>query len=407
MTDNKAKKHSKVDDSVKSSLVQNKTLKKLLIVLFSAFLGIVLVGTWYWGEMSLKEQLRYAKNEGIEAAIASTETEFNENLLDKEYFIDLYGGVVRLADMDFVRDADYSYSVIKDNHNNLQFITFDTDYTGIEKDFAIYGAGDAPVIFIQPPTKYIEGYTEFPPSLEDKTTENVDNLLSLLQAQNIPTLDLRETAKAELDLDNVFFRTDHHWTIETAFWAVDKSVDFIKETTGIDLDPENYYTDINNWNLETHEKSFLGSQGRRVGTLYGGLDDFTVITPNFDTDYHIYGIDGNEERQGSFEEAVLDDELLDFDASVWENHYAGYWGQDDAKVVADNLLNDDGAKVLLIKDSYGLPYGAFLSAMTDSLTIVDLRYYDIGELQNYIQKSDFDLVIVLYKMYNVEQKNGG
>lgn len=138
-----------------------------------------------------------------------------------------------------------------------------------------------------------------------------------------------------------------------------------------------------------------------MGQLYGGLDDFTLITPKFETDYHVIGLRDDEEAEGSFAEAVLEDKLLNFEGSVWTNHYAGYWGQDDAKVVVDNRLNDDGANVLLIKDSYGLPYGAFLSTMVDKLMVIDLRYYDINDLQRYIADSDFDLVIILSKMYNV------
>ncbi len=404
MTDTNRKKQSR-QAIIHSTAVQNRRLQRIMIGIFVGFLLAVFLGTCALGLRALAADLLGVRNAGVETAIADFEADFNENLLGKEYLVDLHGGLARLIDMKFIRDADYSSSVVKDNHGNLQFMTYDVDFTGIENDLAVYTAGDSPVIFVQPPTKFIEGYTEFPPTLEDKTTVNVDTLMELLAENNITALDLRQPAAEELNPAGMFFGTDHHWTIQTAFWAVDKSVDFIRETTGLDLDPDNYYTDLSNWTQERHEKSFLGSQGRRVGELYGGLDDFTLITPDFATDYYVSGLRDDEDKEGSFSEAVLEDSLLNFDESVWVNHYAGYWGQDDAKVVVDNRLNNDGANVLLIKDSYGLPYGAFLSTMVDKLTMIDLRYYDVNDLQRYIADSDFDLVIILSKMYNVVKPN--
>lgn len=402
MTDTNKAKHGGKSAAVHGTVVRDRRLQKIMIGIFAGCLLLMFLGTCYFGRHLLAADLRDIKTAGVENTIVNLEANFNDSLLGKEYFVDFHGGLARLIDMKFIRDADYSSSVVKDNHDNLQFMTYDVDFTGIENDLAVYTAGDSPVIFVQPPTKFIAGYTEFPPSLVDKTTQNVDALMAILQSHDdIKTLDLRQSAAEELNPENMFFRTDHHWTIETAFWAVDKTVDFIKEQTGLDLDPDSYYTDIANWKQEQHEKSFLGSQGRRVGELYGGLDDFTLITPNFDTDYHVSGLRDDEEVEGDFAEAVLEDKLLNFEGSVWTNHYAGYWGQDDAKVVVDNRLNDDGANVLLIKDSYGLPYGAFLSTMVDKLTVIDLRYYDINDLQRYIADSDFDLVIILSKMYNV------
>lgn len=62
---------------------------------------------------------------------------------------------------------------------------------------------------------------------------------------------------------------------------------------GFSFDPA--LTDESRYEKTVYERFFLGSQGKRVGTLYGGVDDFTVYTPKFDTDLTytcpFYGID--------------------------------------------------------------------------------------------------------------------
>ncbi|MGI5824914.1 MAG: alginate O-acetyltransferase AlgX-related protein [Bacillota bacterium] len=397
MTGMNINKHGKVDDTVKAPIVRNPGLKKLLIIVFSVFLGVVCLLTIGLNIKTLASDLLNIRSSGAEATIADFEADFNEGLAGKECFIDIFGGVVNLADMDFVRDTDYSYSVIKDNHGNLQFMTFEAELPEIVRSIDQYTALDVPIIYVQPPKKYIEGYTEFPAAINDQSDENADEIMEFLQEKNIPALDLRSAASEELDPDTIFYSTDHHWTTQTAFWAVGKTVDFVRETVGLDLDPRKYYMNIDNWTQELHEDAFLGSQGRRVGRLYGGVDDFTLIYPKFETDYYITGLKDDAEAEGSFNEAILEDGLLDFSDSVWTNHYAGYWGGDYSKVTVDNRLNDDGSNILLIKDSYGLPYSAFMSTMVDRMTIIDLRYFSIGDLSAYVAGSDFDLVILMYE----------
>ena len=133
-----------------------------------------------------------------------------------------------------------------------------------------------------------------------------------------------------------------------------------------------------------------------------GYIQHTLITPKFDTDYQVEIIDsgGSEIHEGSFIEAILDMDLLNLNATPDTNRYACYFGGDDQEVVIKNQTapaDGDVDKVLLIKDSYGLPYGAFLSTMVPQLNMIDLRYFDIANLKDYIQAEDFDLVLVMYK----------
>ena len=52
--------------------------------------------------------------------------------------------------------------------------------------------------------------------------------------------------------------------------------------------------------------------------------------------------------------------------------------------------------MLIVKDSYSLPYGAFLATMVDKLYMVDLRYYDLANLAGYIEEIQPDVILIMY-----------
>ncbi len=336
----------------------------------------------------------------LETLIDRWEADAASELLYKEELVELDGLAARVFDKHFVRDTDYSYSVVKDNHGWLQFITFAAKPRPIVQNIAEYQALGYPLVYVQPPTKFIEGYTEFPATLHDQTAANAAQTKDLLLAAGVPYFDLREQAEAQqLDKEQLFYRTDHHWRVETAFWAAGQTVAYLNEQLDFNIDADGFYRDIENWEQTTWQQNFLGSQGRRVGRLYGGLDDFTLLTPAFETDLQVVIDDYDGKRQftkeGSFNDVLLDWDMLN-DEDVYTNRYGAYWGADYPIVLADNCQNEEGPTVLIVKDSYSLPYGAFLATMVDKLYMVDLRYYDLANLAGYIDEIQPDVILIMY-----------
>lgn len=326
-----------------------------------------------------------------------------ENFWLKEKYIDLYGLVENLLGRDYIRDANPSNTVVKDTEGNLHFITFPSDHTeplkGLLEVNETLKESDTPLVFVQAPQKVIEDHTVLPPSVVDSSKANTDALLDEFEKEGIDYIDLRENVKEdELDLSKLFYKTDHHWTTNTAFWAVGEVVDYLNENYNMNLDEEGFYTDLNNYNQTTYKDFFLGSQGRRVGRFYAGVDDYTLITPNFDTDYEvtINKSDSSTTYTGNFEETILKENLLDESKSVYTNRYASYFGGDYPEVIVKNKLNTSGKKVLIVKDSYALPFSAFLSNMFAETRLVDLRYYK-EDLSTYINEYKPDLVLYVYK----------
>lgn len=385
----------------------NKEPRRIFLPLvFLGLLAVLFVGTFVQHARTYVAEIGWVQNNcqtdfvgKITTLVDRWEADAAENLLYKEELVEIDGLAARAFDKHFVRDTDYSYSVVRDNHDWLQFITFNATPKQILQDIDQYTALGVPVVYVQPPTKYIEGYTEFPATLHDQTNSNVQMIAGLLDEADVPRLDLRTLAEDEqLDKEQIFYRTDHHWRVETAFWAYARTVQWLNGRFGWDIDADGYYTDLGNWQATDFGKNFLGSQGRRVGRFFGGLDDFVLLQPAFDTSFAVTITEqsGKQvEKQGAFSDVLLDWDMLN-DADVYSNRYGAYWGADYPLVVADNLNNSDGKRVLIIKDSYSLPYGAFMATALDELYMIDLRYYDIADLADYITEIQPDLVLIMY-----------
>ena len=379
-------------------------LQIITTVIFVGFIMLFAGLTLVAGNTGLISNLKPSYQEsGVEGVISTLESNFNEEFFGKKAFVESHGLIQRLAGMRFIEDTDYNYSVVKDNNDQLHFISYEVKLQQVAQDIDQYKNLGTPILYIQTPVKNIEGYTELPPTIQDLSNESADNVIAYMAEHGVSALDLRQSASQELGPENLFYNTDHHWRVETAFWAVGKTVDYISENFGIELDPDDYYTNLDNYTQEYYEDFFLGSQGRRVGRFYDGLDDFTLIYPSFETSYTLTRSD--VEKTGSFTEALFDTSMMATESNgmytslfnVYNNRYATYFGGDFDKLTVTNHNQPDAPKILLIKDSFSLPFGAFLSTMTSELTMIDLRYFDIENLADYITASDFDLVLIMYK----------
>lgn len=396
-----------------------KLYHKIVIIVFSLVIsigGLFTIGgnlktlaKTTWNSMKVGWQKEQDVLGVIEGFTEGIETGLTESFWLKEKYIDLYGLVERLLGRTYIRDVNPSLVVVKDNHEQLQFLTFSADYTEevekIDKLNKIVQKSNTPLLYVQTPLKIIEGFTQLPSSVQDWSTENTDKLLQSLEDKGVDYLDLRQSIIEDgLNLEELFYKTDHHWTTHTAFWAMEQVVEKLENEYGMVLDIEKNYTDISNYKATEYPNSFLGSQGRRVGRFYAGVDDYTLLTPLFDTNYNveIHKSDSVTSYEGDFEETIIKTNLLDENESVYTNRYAAYFGGDYPEVRIENRNKAAGHKVLIIKDSFALPFSAFLSTMFAETRLLDLRYYDADKLESYIEEYNPDVVLFVYKSLKME-----
>lgn len=320
--------------------------------------------------------------------------------LDKGHlFIQLYGGVQALSDRTVVEDMDPQYSVVKLTDGTVTFINAEPqDVTGNGRAVVRLSQAleerEVPLLYVQAPQKLQENDDRLPTGVTDYGNDYADQILSVLSENGVATLDLRKTlASTGRDWSSFFFRTDHHWTPEAAFTAHQTLAEVLERDYGFAIPEEN--TDSSAFTRTSLSDFFLGSQGKRVGSLYAGVDDIEIWKPNFETDF-TYSIPIYDmERTGPFEESLLFPERIEEKDFFNGNPYTLYAGGDYPMARIYNELSPDRPRIMLLRDSYACVLTPFLALDCGELITIDLRYFN-DDLLTYVDWLEPDLVIVMY-----------
>ena len=364
-----------------------------LLIIFSMFIITVINNYEEIKETAIKTFEENKNYETIIELAQNCEKVFNEKILLKNNYIDLYGLTQNIIQKKYIQDGiDRTKDVIKTNENMLTFIQKKEDMLPKAKNIIDLNEKlkeyNIPLIYIQAPYK-VRKNEDLPVGVVDYANENADELLERLQNDNVNTLDLREKFK-DKNIKSEYFITDHHWKIKTAFEATNYITEMLNEKNKFNID--SFYTDINNYEIVMKEKLFLGSIGKRVGKYYNGTDDFEYIIPKFETNLKV--TKNGIEKEGKFKDTIIEKELIEND-DIQTNRYACYFGGDysEVRIENENILSDK--KVLVIQDSYGLPLSAFLSLRVKELRTIDLRHFEGKEI-DYIKEYNPDIVLMMY-----------
>jgi hypothetical protein len=228
----------------------------------------------------------------------------------------------------------------------------------------------------------------------DFSNENADNLLYALNSLQIPYLDLRENIREEgLSHHDLFYKTDHHWKVETGLWASRILMNYLNKNYGFSFDLRLF--DPNEYSYTLYEDWFFGSLGRKVTLARASPEDFTLVTPKFDTDYSLISpsLNLNLDVRGNFD--ILINQTVNTRKYYTVDSYSAYMYGDRDVARIHNFLAPGGKSILLIKDSFSNVVSPFLIAGAEDIHILDLRYFN-GSVRSYIEKNNPDMVIVMY-----------
>lgn len=267
-------------------------------------------------------------------------------------------------------------------------------------------------VVVLPPSKILYGVSEVDCDLPlNNPNPRMDKYLWGLQQRQIDTIDLRNPfVESGLPIEELFFKTDHHWTAQGAFIGTSYFVDKLNEKYGYNLDPDNYYRNLDNYNIVRYYDKMLGTHGRNSGLPYSGVDDFDIITlkdfENTDFSYEDKDSSGNGDyREGTAIDALYDWVQLDDPTDYKQNLYAIYLHSITSHETMINRNNPDGLKVVVCRDSYFSPMTVFMAPMVGE---VDLYYGQDAEgkegFLDRIEEGDYDLVVLEIYPYNIKYK---
>ena len=219
--------------------------------------------------------------------------------------------------------------------------------------------------------------------LEDKMPEgsfNVDQHKSLeffqeeLTSSGIEFLNLEEVLKNAYseDKNQLYYRTDHHWTTDGAYEA------YLAFCEMKGLTPVNFQK-------ETASEDFLGthfSKCKKIGTKG---ETITYFAPSV-TSVKING----EEKDG----------LFDFPKLDTRDKYAFFlWGNNGITEIANDEAETEDT-LLVVKDSYANCLVPFLTQNYKKVVVIDLRFLD-EDLSKVIEREHPEEIILNYNVKNI------
>lgn len=321
---------------------------------------------------------------------------FADELWMRSSFIDLNGFVAKTLGMKGLYSSMGMY-VTDDNYIVSAYNETSTDYEieQITKLKSFLDKQGINLLYVNQPTKYTDDSffsEEF--GKETYSNRNTDVFMQRLKEAGISAIDLRECIQEDgMNVRDMFYRTDHHWTTRSALWACGKIAKGLNTYCGYSIDTTLY--DEENYEFIEYPNSWLGEQGRKMAQTYVGLDDFTEIKPRFETSYVFRSSTGK--TNGTFDNFIRED-MYDLEADVYD---ATSWHYSYVQRNCDNNNVEQG-KVLLLGDSYGQYTEPFLSLAVHSIDSLILRSQDDDfDLQKYILDNQYDTVIICYAQFMI------
>lgn len=391
----------------------NFNYQKVLAVVFVSFVTVSMIATFVINPKQVfgglvRGYINTDKDSSITDKIGSSFTEFDGRM--NEYYafhdasINAYGGVQKLIGKKLIDDVDSENCVLKLNNDYLTFKnTSSSDYSYLE-DYIIglnrtCQKNNTKLLYLNKVDKNTSDKTILPDNYPYVFSSNYSTFEKSLIQNDIQVLNIDNIVKEQnIDKYSLFFKTDHHWTPRTGLWVSKLITQKLNAEYGFSLPVEN--CDINNYNTETYQNAFLGSQGKRVGCLYDGVDDFDVITPNFDTDLSLSIKSSKENLSGNFEqtfihkECITPDNLLNKDETAYDTYMMG----NHDLVEIENKLTQNNKRALLVIDSYGCVVVPYLSLNFQYTDCIDLRSFSTS-LEEYIINTKPDVVIYMTENY--------
>lgn len=384
------------------------SLKYLTSLCFMLFLGGMFAESLRPCFYTAYEQLQSVRS-GNGLSPARVESSYNEALPGKSQYITMNGGFQRLMGKRYVNER---YCL---DNGHLTYVIPETDVTALaENTIALkqkLEEAGIPFLYVNSLFKIDAADKQLPVGVEDYANENADRFLERLREKNVPTLDLRRRVKEQqLDHYSLFYRTDHHWTAEAGFWAFRELVtELEKMDPSLAVDPE--VLDPENYTYTVYEEIFCGSAARRIGPLYAGLDNLTVIAPKFDTRLCLDGPDFEIYRQGTYEETILFPERLTRENMMTNSAYTVYLGEDYPRLYLTNDSCRQGLevqstpkKLLVLKDSSISVVAPYLTLGYDEVCLLDLRLFS-GDMVQFAKEYGADMVLVFYNPGALESGN--
>mgnify|MGYP001629942439 FL=1 len=196
-----------------------------------------------------------------------------------------------------------------------------------------------------------------------------------LKKIGITPIDSRKTLEKNIDKQQLYYRTDHHWITGAAYLAYKEA----HKEMGLD-------SDIKYKKLSIH-RNFRGTLASKSGFTNGRNDELQIYWPKKNQNYHdsIYNFVDVKKTTNTF---YAFDNLKKKDAYT----IFGGWNHPFYTI---STPTQSTRKLLLVKDSYANCMIPFLTQDFRKIVVVDPRYY-FGDINKIMAEEGITDVLFLY-----------
>lgn len=188
-----------------------------------------------------------------------------------------------------------------------------------------------------------------------------------------------EQALKERSQEPVYYRTDHHWTADGAYYGYRAWA----QAAGVTA-----------WEREEFEEKTVTEEF--LGTVYSKInissrpDSIKLFLPRSEQQYQVY-YDGLPEEH---------DSLYDMDALKGKDKYSVYLNGNHGltKIVNGSAGEaEKGKKLMIIKDSFAHSFAPFAANHYEEVYMVDLRYFNLNP-ERFAEETGITDLLYLYQI---------
>ena len=373
-----------------------KNLKdKIMIIIFAFFLAFFSAGSFLYFNMDFSEnENRYLQ----EFPSASVETIFDgsfeqnmekyvsDRLTGREKLIGLKNSFLKLTgtkDVGGVYFCDDNYYIEKKTNSDIDSDIYIKNLKAISllyDNLAKQGISKEKLSFMSVPTAA--------EVLKDKLPVNASAFNELKVIEDAKTIlkefNVVDVIKTVAKIPYSYYKTDHHWTTDSAFAAY---LDWC-ETTGRERQ------DSGDFDIKIVSETFRGTLYSKVLCLDSAYDTVKVYIPS-EVDNYTVVCDGKEKE---FEYGFWDSSF-EKKKDIYAGFYGGNYGLVHISKSGEekNASVNAGGKLLVIKDSYANCFVPFLYGHFDDIYMVDLRYFN-GNVSEFAIENGITEVLSLFNI---------
>lgn len=350
----------------------------VLVTIVLGFAGFVKLVKFYVNEATDYNEWKADLGNEFETDVAS-------NFYKKSEFVNLNGAIRNLlgqVEMNSMVKLNNGYLFVP--HEYVPNESFEQNVDALIRLDKYLESQGIPFLYVVTPYTSGKYDPQLPVGVEDHGNDNLDRFAGMLRAGDVDLIDIRETLHEDgIDQYDMMYRTDHHWTPLCGFYAYSKMNEWLMEQLDCEIDPK--ITDLSNYTITTYKNWHLGFRGQRTGAYFAGMDDFDLITPDFETSL----IDIENETEGSYEDLIIDMSALQSRNEMSRYTYDNVYGNSLSDFLNVNAFNDK--KLLVLTDSFGKVVNPFLI-----LSYHEVRYMYVNVSYEYIEEYQPDAVVMFY-----------